>query len=369
MGQAMPTVLVVGPASAVGGMSTAVRTQLHSPLCQHFNVICFDNSKRTARDRQWWKGLMSQLNMVRQLLHMLVRHQPGIVHIHTCSGMSFFRSTIDYVSARMCGARVIVHIHGGRFDAFLDGLSRWSRFVVRRVLRGADAVIALSRGWAARLSRFDRAIPIDIVHNAVALPSPRVDADSGSRKSVHVVFVGLLTRAKGIDDLLSAVLRMPDGLRRRMSVQIIGGDPQGRVETLRGAVKKAGLSNTIHFMGQLAPDEVHRELDRADVFVLPSYAEGQPISLLEAMAREVACVAYDVGAVSETLVDGTEGIVLPCGHVLALHDALAELIENEPLRSRYGQAARRRVERDFSVAVMADHIGQVYTRALARGAS
>ena len=148
--QPKPKVLVIGPVGAVGGMATSMRLQLGGELAQQYKMIPLDNSKRTPPDRPLWQGVRSQLGLLWKLNRLLARHRPELVHVHTCSGLTFYRTIVDMLIVRLHGMPVILHIRGGRFEEFLTGRSAIGRRVVRWALVSADSVIALSPGWPAR---------------------------------------------------------------------------------------------------------------------------------------------------------------------------------------------------------------------------
>ena len=110
-------------------------------------------------------------------------------------------------------------------------------------------------------------------------------------------------------------------------------------------------------------------LARWSIFASSSVEEGQPVALLEAMSAGLPCVATAVGGVPDTLSDGVEGIIVPPGRPDALADALEKLLSDGDLRERYGQAARERVIREFSIESLAGACKQIYETALARKAS
>ena len=103
-----------------------------------------------------------------------------------------------------------------------------------------------------------------------------------------------------------------------------------------------------------------------DVFVLSSRYEGLPISMLEAMAAEVACVLTRVGGIAEAVADGREGLLVPAAAPEALAWAIGQVLEDPDLRRRLGTAARERVQRDFSIDRAVRTLEERYTTLLTR---
>lgn len=357
-----PTVVVIGPVGAVGGMATSMRLQLNGSLAREYRLIPFDNSKRTPPDRTLWQGITAQLGLVYALLSMLRKYRPDIVHIHTCSGPTFYRSSLDLLLAKLHGLPVILHIRGGRFGEFLQGLTVAKRRLVRRALLSADRVIALSPSWERRIQRFDSQICLRVVPNGVVSPSRTKQWHPQSK--VKIVFIGTTKRSKGVDALIEAVGTLPKATRSRLEVAIIGPDPEDRSCELRRHIEKLGLEHVIDLAGVLTPDEVRDELRRASIFTLPSHAEGLPNALLEAMAVGLPCVVSDVGAIPEVITDGVDGFLVKAGNVEHLSACLKNLIGSLELRKRVGRAARKRVRGHFCQEKVAGRLGEVYRELL-----
>ncbi len=357
-----PKVLVIGPVGAVGGMATSMRLQLGSELARQYEMIPLDNSKRTPPDRPLWQGLRSQLGLLWKLHRLLRRHRPELVHVHTCSGLTFYRTIVDMLLVRLYGLPVILHIRGGRFEEFLNGRSAIGRRVVRGALVSADSVIALSPVWAERLLAFDPRISVHVVANGVPLSErPRSHRPTAR---IRIVFVGTTQRAKGVDDLIEALARLPRQTRRRIDVRIIGTDPGCRIEELQALADQRGLSARVVFTGKLDSAEVKRELRRAAIFTLPSYAEGLPNALLEAMACGLPAVVGSVGAVPEVIEHGVSGFLVRPGDVEQLSTLLGKLIRSPALRQKMGRAARKRVRQEFSVPKVARLLDVLYQQLL-----
>lgn len=148
------------------------------------------------------------------------------------------------------------------------------------------------------------------------------------------------------------LLRAFARVRRRVPAAILvlagGGSPQTE-HALRELVVTLGLGDSVRFLGPV--DDVVGTYAALDVHVLSSSSEGLPNAMGEAMACGLACVGTDVGAVAELI--GDTGRVVPPGDEGALGDAISELLEDRPMRTALGQAARARIVEGFSPAAVA----------------
>ncbi len=357
-----PKVVVIGPLGAVGGMATSMRLQLSSSLVRDCKLIPFDNSKRTPPDRSLWQGIGSQLGLACELMRLLGQHRPDLVHIHTCSGPTFYRSMLDLLLSKLYGVQVILHIRGGRFSEFLQGLSSMPKALVRWALVSADRVIVLSPTWAGRIGEFDSRICLSVITNGVVLPKhPRRRRETAK---IKIVFAGTTKKSKGVDDLIEAISKLPKSTHSGLEVHVIGPDPENRIDELSVHVEKLGLDEIVVLRGTLSPDEVGHELSRASIFVLPSHAEALPNALLEAMACGLPSVVSEVGAIGEVINDGVEGFLIRPGDVEQLSAHLKKLIGDGALRQRMGRAARNRARAEFSQEKVTSLLGALYLEML-----
>jgi glycosyltransferase involved in cell wall biosynthesis len=133
------------------------------------------------------------------------------------------------------------------------------------------------------------------------------------------------------------------------------GDGEGR-EEYEGLARSRGLDDRVAFLGEIPEPDVEKVLFGSDVLVLPSFIEGLPYVVIEAMACSLPVVASRVDGIPEAVPDGEAGLLVPPGDADALRDALSKTAGDGPLRARLGAEGRRRFERLFTlerqVAVM-----------------
>ena len=179
---------------------------------------------------------------------------------------------------------------------------------------------------------------------------------------VHMVFLGRIGDRKGAFRLLEAwaqlALDRDSGAgRQRAAILTIAGD--GEVERARRRIRELRLEDTVELREWLSESDVDELLDRAHVLVLPSRNEGQPMAVLEAMARGLCVVASGVGGLQE-MIGGGSGVIVPPDDIDAIADASRLVIDDCDLRARYGAAAYARVEADFDARAVSRRIDAVY---------
>ena len=143
-----------------------------------------------------------------------------------------------------------------------------------------------------------------------------------------------------------------------MALGIVGDGP--RRAALEDRTRALGLTDLVTFHGRVGHDDITRHYAAADVFCLPSFAEGVPVVLMEAMAMEIPVVASGVMGIPELVEDLRSGLLVRPGRAGAIADALARLAESEHLRRELGRAGRARIEAAFSLERSVRALRDVY---------
>jgi glycosyltransferase involved in cell wall biosynthesis len=188
---------------------------------------------------------------------------------------------------------------------------------------------------------------------------PRLPCSSST--AINVIFVGRFFAQKGLEDLVQAWRKVRSRATFPTRLRLIGNGPLEN--ELRALVKALDLGESVEFCGYCG--DVPAELDKADLFVLPSYSEGNSNAILEAMRAGLPIVATRIGGAPIQVGSEGERFLVPAGAPDALADRLLELIEDEALRLRMGAAMRVRIENIFSIDKVAAIYEQAYELILA----
>ena len=189
----------------------------------------------------------------------------------------------------------------------------------------------------------------------------------------EILFLGWIEREKGIFDLLECVRRLADALEVPPFRVMIAGDGSAMADAGR-RIEELQLAGIVQLLGWIDSDTKVARLRRADVLVLPSYMEGMPNSIIEAMAAGLPVVATSVGAVPDIVKAGISGFIIPPGDIERLFAALRELLLDSGLRARMGRAGWEIASEEFSTEQAVDKIVELTERLCgrvgsARGAS
>jgi glycosyltransferase involved in cell wall biosynthesis len=284
-------------------------------------------------------GIIGPLIFMRTILSA----EDFIVHVHSPN----LYSTIYILIARLFKRSIIATIHRAEVAQEIPWFLRLARRMVLGLLTSAVCVssftrlLAISAGcppnrtvviYNAVNEKIFRPMPQNIARLSLSLPL----------NGIVLLFVGNLVDSKGCEILLRAFA----GLRDGASLFVIGDGPLK--EDLNELGKHLGISQNVVFLGQVSPDMLALYYNAADVFVLPSFVEGNSVALLEAMASGIPAVVTRVGGNPESVIDGETGILVEAGGVKDLRLACENLIQSKELRERMGTSARSYYLRKFS---------------------
>lgn len=271
-----------------------------------------------------------------QVLALLAARRVDVVHLHVTERTSLLRKGLLARAAHRVGVPVVLHCHGAEFADELAAMPRRRRAALRGVFTRAQDVVVLSQAAVASVVEAGASpARVRVVPNPVDLPDRVPERPAGLR--VPALFLGRLSERKGVLDLLSAVAALDPADRDRLDLRLFGDGP---VRTVAARAQRLGLDGVVSVHGWLDPASRDAELARAEVFVLPSYNEGMPMALLEAMAWGLVPVTTPVGGVPALVVDGVSGVLVEPGDRPGLTAALAGLLADPVRRAMLARRAR-----------------------------
>ncbi len=290
------------------------------------------------------------------------RGEVDLLHLNVSFKGSTLRKVIVGAAARILRIPYVVQVHSGGYEPFYEGLPGPVQRIVRSLFGHADHVFVLGRPFQD-LIEGPIGVPaerVSIVRNAVDLPALTAGPDPD--QPPVLLFTGRLWQRKGIYDLLDALGRI-DHLPW---TAVLVGD--GEVDQVTARVAELGLTDRVSVRPWQSREVVEELLATSSVFVHPSSVEALSVSLLEAMAAGLCCLATEVGAHGEVLVDGENSLVVTPGDVAVLSDRLAKAVGDADLRARLGRQARETAERLCSTEVVSAELSRWYERSLGRPA-
>ena len=275
------------------------------------------------------------------LFWSLIRERVDLAHIHVSERGSVYRKAVVIFIFWLIRKPVILHTHGAEFPIFYENLPSIIQHSIKWIFHKCQRLIVLSKSWKDFYTKTLGLPPEKVIvfYNPVKLPQ-QVPNRTASEQ-VNLLFLGRIGQRKGAFDLIRAFSLLPPECRNRTRL-IMAGD--GELEEARHLVKRLNLSSSITLPGWMDTHECDRLLAEADVFILPSYDEGLPLAMLEAMAWGLPVIVTPVGGIPEIVTSGETGFLINPGDIDKLSKVMLNSIANEDLRLSLGIQARKRVE-------------------------
>jgi L-malate glycosyltransferase len=281
-----------------------------------------------------------------------------VIHVHGLSYHTFAAA----ITGRRLGKPVVVKLANSGPASDIRRMREGQQLAGSRLmLPGAlacDGFVALNAQVVSELADagVERSRIVEIP-NGVATAAPR-RTDHRLRQTPCILYVGRLHRQKGLDTLIRAfaLLCSEQSPVDTSRLQLVGEGPARR--ELEELAETLGVSANVDFAG--SHEDVQPFLDEADVFVLPSSAEGLSNALLEAMACGLPVIVSEIPGNRDVVEDGVNGLLTPVGDASALAATLMRLLDDEPLRAALGQAARSTILQHYGIEYVAEEYLRLY---------
>jgi glycosyltransferase involved in cell wall biosynthesis len=306
-----------------------------------------------------WYSLWILLTALAKLVRgRLGGHLAG-VHVNVAERLSLVRKGAIVALCRALGVPVVLHLHAAQLHHFFHSLPSPLQAMVRWIFSLPQSVVVL--GTASR--RFvteELRVPggrVEILNNGVPEPAqPREPAVPGAPR--RVLFLGNLSERKGVSDLLRA-LTLPALRTASLEVTLAGG---GDVAVYQAKAVQLGIDGFVHFEGWVDQQKVAQLMARSDVLVLPSYDEGLPLVILEALANGVAVVCTPVGEIQSVLSDGVNACFVKPGDVEGIAAGLSKVLHEPALMETLGRNGRALYEQQFSLSRFFSSVARIHQR-------
>ena len=298
------------------------------------------------------------LRAIAILIQVSVRNEVDLIHIHFSDRGSTLRKAILALITLVLQKPLILHAHGAAYKEFYAGLPLIAQQVIIGIFSRCAGFIALSESWRLYYLTLFQLKPeqITVLRNPVVFPlaTPK----RTGRKQITFIFLGRIGKRGGALDMARSIVAMPqqdkgafDLIRafaalpaadKAASQLILAGN--GDVEAAQQLVEELGVGDQVMIRSWLNPVERDQLLSQADAFILPSYNEGLPMSMLEAMAWGLPVIVTPVGGIPEVITQDENGLLVQPGNQVEITQAMQRLIKDEDLRIFLGVAARDSIQ-------------------------
>lgn len=349
-----------GPRTKVVMLGPDLKDQGGMAAVEHVYLAAWDKTRYDLRHLGTYDSNAAQrvklfmaLRAFALLFYWGITWRPDVVHLHFAAGVSFYRKSIFVLLARLLRLKIILHCHAPNFDVFYEKRGKRNQRYIRWVLDSADRLIVVAEQWRKCFEDMGLRVPIITLYNSVTCPP---DIQRATNGTPIVLTLGRLGERKGTYDILQAV---PQVLANGLEADFwLGGD--GEVEQVKSRLTAEPWGEHVRLLGWVRGEEKEKALAQASIFLLPSYLEGLPVAILEAMAYGLPIISTPVGGIPEAVVNGETGFLIEPGDVDDMVQKLTLLLHDAELRLKMGTSAKKRMIEKFDVDAVMEQLYKTY---------
>jgi len=335
-------VALIGPILCNSGIGSVVKAMIDCErLKTGYEILVFNSSN--YEDSNSIVNLFIFIKSIALFLKKLLEGNIDLAHIHTSHGASYYRKAIFVFLSSLFRVRIVFHFHSSRFDSFFMDSGGLKKKIIQFTLGKSDAVVVLCHDWKDKIENKFALRNTHIINNPIPFDIERVESHRNKTSSRHlkILFLGFLVKAKGIYDIVE-IAKAFDGSSSSPRFLICGKGPEER-EFLE-KIKDGDLHN-IEYLGWVSGKKKIDLYRNCDIFLLPSYYEGMPMVLLEAIGSGLPVIASRVGGVREIVIEGENGYLLKPGDVEKFVDKIRILLSDPVLREAFSFKSRMLAEK------------------------
>ena len=262
--------------------------------------------------------------------YMLFVRSVKIVHIQGAAFASFERNVFFVKVGKLFGKKVVMHMHCADFESYYNPSKHKQRIV--DTINACDLYLVLSDSWKQYFESIGvKSNIIKVLNNTITPPvTKRVKR---STDILNLLYLGVIGQRKGIYDILNALKDNKEMFEGKVVLRIGGNQEE---EKLQACINEYGLQGMVKFEGFVSGEKKIECLNWADVYILPSFNEGLPIGILEAMSYRHPIISTPVGGIPEVVKDGVNGIMVKPGNVQEIAKAISAFVGDKKLVEEYG---------------------------------
>lgn len=353
-------VLVIGSSlNDKGGIVTVMKNIKESNLNKEFEFIHID-TYNTCNNLERLKIYI--VGIIKTIVKIF-SGKIDVVHIHMSYKGSFYRKSIIILLVKLLGKPIVLHMHGSCFKEFYNGLGTLQKKYCSYIFNKVDKLIVLSKSWK---EFFELIIPedkIEVVNNSIPINNLQINIKKQLKEEVVFIFMGRLGQRKGIYDLLNVAeqISLDDKYKNRFKL-IIAGD--GEIDKVSDIIRQKNIQDIVINKGWIDGDDKEKLLKEGDVFVLPSYNEGLPMAILEAMSYHLVCISTNVGGIPEVISHGLNGYIHKPGDTFQLFEYIKNTIDDNYNRTKMSEKSFERVYKNFNQEKELCKIKKIYMNIL-----
>lgn len=352
-------ILITSPSiyssNSIGGISNYTKLLLENNIKINYHLFIRGRNGRQTRQIGWF---FKQILVLYYFFVLLYRNRKffDIAHVNlSLSYVSIIRDMIFIIVIKLFGIKVLTHIHGGKY-ILSSNLPIIFKKLVCIVLNFSDVILVLSSKEVNFFnSKFKSSINKTIsLPNAVLIPSINI-AKPNLTFGIKILYLGRIVKEKGVFEMVSGLENIPDEIPFEL---LIAGDGEDRDKLLKECANR--LNNKYKYFGIVDGNRKEELLRQSHIFILPSYFEGLPYSMLESMAYKLVPIVTNVGSINSLIKDGYNGFFIIKNDHLTITNTIINLYNDFELLNKVSNQAYKDVVNNYSLSSYLEKLNKIY---------
>jgi len=341
-------ILMIGP-DAQGGITSVINLYLENGLSD--SVIFLPSYIGGAI---FSKLVCFFIFWLKYLYILFFNRNIKLIHAHSSAKGSFLRKFFVVIISKLFNKKVVFHLHSPDFHVFYNSTPNLIKKIITYTLNKADVIIALSPQCKRDIAETCSNNNIIILYNPAKFKNIDCKINHQDSEKINVLFMGIIGKRKGAYDVVEAAQYLTNP---NIRITLYG---DGEVAELRNEVINSNVSDKVIIEGWISGKDIEVAYKNADIYILPSYNEGLPMSILEAMTYCLPIISTPVGGIPEAVHDGVNGYLINPGDCKALAEKIELLATDKPLREQMGLASYKLVQEKFDINVIIKQLKEIY---------
>lgn len=351
--------MVVQDKMVKGGIAAVISGYYGSELEEKYDITYIESYKDGGKLAKLIKGICGYISFAKNL----IVNRPDLVHIHSSFGPSFYRKLPFIYMSHFAGVPIVNHIHGADFDEFYVNASDKKKKLIKSTYTKCQKLIALSAEWKERLSQLVDSERIVIIENYSILQEEAFEQRKKKDPTANVLFLGELGKRKGCYDIPYVVKKVVEQVPAAMFYLCGAGSAEDE-KNIKQMCGEQGIADHVVFPGWVRDKKKDDMLRRADVFFLPSYNEGMPMSILDAMGYGLPIVSTNVGGIPKIVRNEENGYCCEAGDIDGYVDGIIQILSNREMRNRYSAGSMNIIRSRYSLEYHLQQLEKIYESVL-----
>lgn len=337
-------VYMMGSAPSLrGGMSSVVKQLLQHDWGEEMDIHYISTHTAGTALKRICLFIQSYVQLL--VLLMFQKRKIDLLYLHMSYKGSFTRKYLIYKLANVFGKKVVIHLHGSEFHQYYESAPSARKQRICELFTGSERVIVLGEYWRRFIQNIAPGAAVEVIQNAVHIPK---EVSDWNDQSINLLYLGVLIPRKGVRDLIDAMGILTDqDTENSRNLRLIIGGTGGEMEVLKEQCRKLHLKSNVDFVGWVDGEKKKELLQNSQCLILPSYNEGLPVAILEALSFGVPVVSTNVGSIQEAVIDGCNGHLVQKHAPEQIAAAVEDIIEDPARWQEYSRKARQTAVQKF----------------------